>query len=429
MSAPIKINIPESFRDMFDKKWRYRIYYGGRGGGKSESIARALLVIGMQNSVRILCCREFQSSIADSVHKLLADIIRSHGLDSFYTITQATIRGANGTEFIFKGLRHNATEIKSMAGIDYCFVEEAEKVSNNSWELLIPTIRKDGSSITIVFNPKNRNDPTYERFVATTRDDALVKKISWRDNPFFPKTLDKERRALKDSDPVAYEHIWEGQFDTRRSGAVYAKQMAKARDDGRIGRVPYDPCSEVFTAWDLGWGDATSIWWGQFVGRELRWIDFFEDSGQQLGHYAKAIKDKTYNYMRQGHFLPHDGGHGNIRGESVTKQLAALGVHNRVLPRETDVSAGIELLRQTIEFSVFDADKCKDGISALENYSYKWDEERGIFKSTPQHDWTSHAADAARYMALAAKEIKGTISAKRNVSFSIENNSGGWMGV
>lgn len=404
--------------------WRFRVYYGGRGGGKSESVCRALLAIGVKQPIRVLCCREFQASIADSVHKLLADIIRTHGLDSFYSITQASIKGINGTEFIFKGLKHNANEIKSMAGIDYCFVEEAEKVSNNSWELLIPTIRKDGSSITIVFNPKNPTDPTYQRFVAKNYDDALVKKISWRDNPFFPEVLDKERRRLEQSDKDAYQHVWEGDFDTRKNGAVYAKQLATARAEGRICKVPYDPSAPVFTAWDLGFGDATSIWWLQFVGRELRWLESYENSGEQLGHYVEIVKAKKYSY--DWHYLPHDGGHGNIRGDSVSKQLHAMGLKNIVLPRESDITPGIELLRQTIAYSAFDAEKCNDGLHALENYGYEWDEERQIFKSRPKHDWTSHYSDCARYAAQAAAQQKGSLL-KVNDPYKRSAHNAGWM--
>ena len=421
-----KIQIPVAFKGMFDP-WRFRVYYGGRGGGKSESVCRALLVIGLQKQIRVLCCREFQASIADSVHKLLSDVIRAHSLDGFYSITQNTIRGKNGTEFIFKGLKHNANEIKSMAGIDYCFVEEAENVSNRSWELLIPTIRKDGSSITIVFNPKNMNDPTYQRLVAKHYDDALVKKVSWRDNPFFPDVLEKERQRLEVADPEAYQHIWEGEFDTRRSGAIFAKQLSAAQADGRITKVPYDPSSEVFTAWDLGWADSTAIWWLQWVGRELRWLEYYENAGEQLDHYAKLIKSKSYNYMSNGHFLPHDGGHGNIRGDSVAKQLASLGVQNQVLPRETDINPGIDLTRQTIAFSCFDAQGCKDGLLALENYAYKWDDERGIFKSSPEHNWASHGASAARYAAIAAGRLKGKFVTTVPVKPDPRNQHLSWM--
>jgi len=428
LSGQIEIVIPEAFEEMFNPKWRYRTYYGGRGGGKSENVCRALLVIGMQRSIRVLCCREFQTSIADSVHKLLSDIIKEHNLDTFYTITQAAIRGKNGTEFIFKGLKHNATEIKSLANVDFCFVEEAEKVSHNSWEMLIPTIRKEGSSINVVFNPKNPTDPTYERFIKTQRDDAYVRKVSYKDNPFFPAVLEKERQELEKKDAEAYQHVWLGEFDTRRSGAVYAKQLAKAREENRITRVPYDPGAEVFCAFDLGFGDSTAIWWLQFVGRELRWLESYENNGEQIDHYAKIVKDKPYNYARIAAYLPHDGGHGNIRGDSISKQLNALGVKNTVLTRETDINPGIELLRQTIAYSVFDADKCADGLHALENYAYEWDEERATFKSKPAHNWTSHYADSARYAAIAASQRKAGLSAGKPVSYAVNQSRGSWMG-
>lgn len=354
----------------------------------SESICRALLIKGMQEPRRVLCCRELQTSIAESVHKLLTLIIEDHNLDDFYTITQTSIRGKNGTEFLFKGLRHNAKEIKSMAHIDEVFAEEAENISDASWEVLIPTIRKDGSSINVAFNTKNITDPTYKRFVATLQPDTYVKKVSWRDNPFFPDVLNKERIKLQGTDPEAYAHIWEGEPDTRRSGAVYAKQMLKAREEGRICIAPHDPATEVFTAWDLGYGDSTSIWWLQWVGRELRWLEYYENAGEQIDFYAKIIKSKPYNYSTA--YLPHDGGHGNIRGLSISQQLRNLGIKNYVLDRETSTTPGIDLLRQTIGFSVFDVKKCAEGIRCLESHAYKWDEDRGIFKDTPSHDWTSH---------------------------------------
>lgn len=401
------IQIPKAFKGLFEPK-RYKVFYGGRGGGKSVAAANALLIKGMQKPTRVLCTRELQTSIADSVHRLLSDLIRKHGLEDFYEILQTTIRGKNGTEFLFKGLRHNITEIKGFEGVDLVWVEEAENISEMSWELLIPTIRKEGSEIWIILNPRNATDPTYQRFIATPHDDVMLKKVSWRDNQFFPEVLRREMEKLKTRDPDAYAHIWEGELDTRRSGAVYAKQLSKAREDGRICRVPYDPVSEVFTAWDLGFGDATSIWWLQFVGRELRWIEYYENSGEQLDHYAKIVKSKPYNYSK--HYIPHDGGHGNIRGDSVSRQLSLLGLPNIVLEREQDINPGIELLRQTIAFSVFDDKNCSEGIRCLENYAYKWDEERGVFKDKPTHDWSSNGADSARYAARAASQIKGSLS-------------------
>jgi phage terminase large subunit len=263
-----KIDIPKAFLFLFKPK-RYKVLYGGRGGAKSHTIARYLLVEGMRSKHRFLCTRELQGSIQDSVHKLLSDIINSEpALSDYYDVQKATIVGKNGTEFLFKGLKHNITEVKSTEGITKCWVEEAEKVSDQSWEVLIPTIRDAGSEIIVSFNPKNLTDPTYQRFVVNATDDMVVKKVSWRDNPFFPDVLKAEAEKLKKQDADAYNHIWEGEPDLRRNGAVYAKQILAARDDKRITRVPYDPSCEVFTAWDLGFGDATAIWWCQFVGRE-----------------------------------------------------------------------------------------------------------------------------------------------------------------
>lgn len=393
------------------KPKRYKVGYGGRGGGKSTAFGTALLVKGMQSKCLFLCCREYQVSISDSVHRLLAEIIEAEGMAEFYEVQKTTIKGKNGTEFIFKGLKHNIAEIKGLQGVDVAWADEAENISDRSWELLIPTIRKDGSEIWVTFNTKNLSDPTYKRFVATQSDDIECKKISWRDNPFFPTVLDKERLKLQDRDKEAYDHIWEGEPDTRRSGAIFAKQIALARTEGRITKVPYDPVSEVFTAWDLGFGDSTAIWWLQFVGRELRWLECYDNSGEQLQHYAQIVKNKPYNYMRNGHFLPHDGAHGNIRGDSVSKQLASLGVQNQVLQRESDINPGIETLRQTISYSVFDDEKTKDGVYALENYGYEWDEDKGVFKPKPLHNWTSHYADAGRYAAIAAGIVKNKISA------------------
>jgi phage terminase large subunit len=386
--------------------------------------------MGMQKPMRFLYTREIQKSIKDSVHQLLADIIRANPvLSSFYEIQEQIIRGRNGTEFKFRGLKHNTTDLKSLEGTDICVIEEAENVSDNSYEILIPTIRKPESEIWAIFNVKNITDPTYRRFITEAGEDTISRKVSWRDNPYFPKVLKDEMEKLKATDEAAYLHIWEGEPDTRRSGAIFAKQIAKAREDGRVTKVPYDPAYEVFTAWDLGFGDATSIWWLQFAGRELRWLEYYENSGEQLGHYTQIVKSKPYNYMRNGHFLPHDGAAGNIRGDSVSKQLFTMGLPNQVLVRETDINPGIELARQTFAYSVFDEKKCADGLHALTQYHYEWDEDRGVYKPKPNHDWTSHAASAARYAAIAASKIKVGLSAPVvEVKHNPFRSTNAWMG-
>lgn len=199
---------------------RYKVAHGGRGSSKSWSVARALLIKAQQKKLRILCTREFQSSITDSVHKLLSDQVTNLGLDSFYTIQQRSIFGLNGSEFIFEGIRHNVNKIKSTEGIDICWVEEAEKVSENSWQVLIPTVRKEESEIWITFNPDLETDPTYKRFVKNKPPDALVQEVNWRDNPFFPKVLEKEKDYDFTVDADAAMHVWEGHCRENTAAAV-----------------------------------------------------------------------------------------------------------------------------------------------------------------------------------------------------------------
>lgn len=424
-----EIIIPSVFKFLHTPS-RYKTLYGGRGGAKSHNVARTLLVMGMEKPMRIVCAREIQKSIKDSVHALLADIIRSHRLEWFYEIQESVIKGKNGTEFKFRGLKHNTTDMKSLEGIDILAIEEAENVSNNSYEIVIPTVRKEGSEIWVIFNTKNISDPTYQRFVARQDPDNLVKKVSWRDNPFFPEVLNKERFKLLKDDPEAYQHIWEGEPDIRRSGAIYAKQIAKAREEGRICKVPYDSGSEVFTVWDLGFGDATTIWWLQFVGRELRWLDYYENYGELLPHYADIIKGKPYHYMKNGHFLPHDGDAGNIRGAAPSAQLKSLGVYTQTIDRagNQDVIRGQrELLSTVLGYSVFDEEKTKEGLFCLESYHFEWDDDRNVFKKTPEHDWSSHAADAARSVGIVVEKLKGMMAKSKPTSMRLPSGCGGWM--
>lgn len=203
------------------KPARYKVTYGGRGGGKSFTIASWLDIYGVKRPIRVLCAREYQVSIRDSVHRLLADRIAALGLSQFYTVTQTSIIGTNGTEFIFKGLHHNAQEIKSMEGVDICWVEEASSVSAESWDVLIPTIRKPGSEIWLSFNPLSPDDATWTRFVKNPPPGAWVQKVLYSDNPWFPAVLDEERRHLQEIDPELYQHIWLGEPRTISDAQVF----------------------------------------------------------------------------------------------------------------------------------------------------------------------------------------------------------------
>lgn len=214
-----------SFAPKFDilfKPARYKVLYGGRGAAKSWEITRALIIKGLQSKLRVLCAREIQHSIADSVHKLLSEQIYEMGFAPWYKITKNTITGVNGTEFIFSGLRFNVREIKSKEGIDICWIEEAQSVSEESWDVLIPTIRKEKSEIWLSFNPDAETDPTYRRFVIDPPPDSFVRKVGWQDNPWFPDVLRQEMEYLKRVDYEAYLHVWEGEV-RRISDAIIFK--------------------------------------------------------------------------------------------------------------------------------------------------------------------------------------------------------------
>ncbi len=207
--AQITAKLPPAFEGLM-KPARYKVYYGGRGGAKSWSIAKILVIKAYSQKLRILCGREFQNSIADSVHRLISDQIDELGLKAFFTITQTSIISAIGSQFIFKGLQRSIQEIKSTEGIDIAWIEEAQNTSEQSWKVLIPTIRKEGSEIWVSFNPENESDPTYQRFVLNTPPDTIVQKVNWVDNPHFPETLNRERLYMLSVDPEAYQHVWEG---------------------------------------------------------------------------------------------------------------------------------------------------------------------------------------------------------------------------
>lgn len=220
MDNGTRIQLPEVLSGLFEPH-RYKIMYGGRGGGKSYAVASRLDGLGVERPLRVLCAREYQVSIKDSVHRLLADRIEALGLSQFYTVTQTSIVGTNGTEFIFKGLHHNAQEIKSMEGVDICWVEEASSVSAESWDVLIPTIRKQGSEIWLTFNPLSPDDATWQRFVKNPPPGAWVQKVLFSDNPWFPEVLDDERRHLQEIDPELYQHVWLGEPRTISDAQVF----------------------------------------------------------------------------------------------------------------------------------------------------------------------------------------------------------------
>lgn len=419
-SAIAKAEFPVKLQGLFQKS-RYKVAYGGRGGAKSWGIARALLILGAKNQLRILCAREFMTSMRDSVHKLLCDQIEALGLTGFYEITQASIRGKNGTEFSFVGLKNNVANVKSYEGVDICWVEEAQTVSRLSWNVLIPTIRKEGSEIWISFNPELETDETYQRFVMNPPEDAIVIKINWSDNPWFPETLRAEKDALKARDLEAYNQVWEGLCRQTVDGAIFAKEMQQAELDGRITKVPYDATKPVHAVFDLGWADNTAIWFLQFVGMETRLIRYIEDSQKTMSHYLATMQ--TFGYVYDTIWLPHDAENKTLaaQGRSIDDIVRGAGYKTQIMPRVPIVDS-INAARTIFPSIWFDREKCAEGLDCLRHYRYEVDPETGQFSRNPLHDQYSHGADAFRYIALMIKE-----PAKRKKQPQIAMASS-WMG-
>jgi phage terminase large subunit len=382
---------------------RYKVAYGGRGGAKSWGIARALLILAAKNPLRILCAREYMTSMKDSVHKLLCDQIISLGLLDFYEITQNSLRAKNGSEFAFVGLKNNVANVKSYEGVDICWVEEAQTVSQRSWNTLIPTIRKEKSEIWISFNPELESDETYQRFVVNPPENSKVVKINWSDNPWFPETLRLEKDSLKARDIEAYNTVWEGLCRQTVDGAIFAREMQMADLEGRIIKVNYDPNKPVHAVFDLGWSDATAIWFVQFIGMETRLIRYVEDSQKTISDYL--AKMQTFGYVYDTLWLPHDAENRTLaaNGRSIEQIVRAAGYKTKIIPK-TPIVDSINAARTLFRNCWFDRENCYDGLQCLRHYRYEVDPDTKAFSKTPVHDQYSHGADAFRMLGLMVNE-------------------------
>ncbi len=420
---------PDNLQILFQPK-RYKVLWGGRGAGRSWGVARALLLLGTKRAIRVLCCRELQKSISESVHAVLKDQIEALGLSSFYQVEKNKIYGANGTSFSFEGIKNNTTAIKSYEGIDYCWVEEGNKVSKASWGVLIPTVRKETpldwrargmakpefqAEIWITFNPDLETDYTFTRF---TKDKNLVPvehvgssgqiwvshessstvsvKMTYRDNPWFPEVLRADMEADKERDFDEYLNVWEGHTKLQLEGAVFKKQLQKIRADGRICSVPYEPEVPVNTYWDLGKRDYCAIWFGQYVGMQFRLLSFFEDTGLEVEDYVREVLSREYTYGT--HYLPHDSKHSRLgMKHSIEKQIRTKLRNVLVVPKINSIADGTNMLRMFLAKCWFDELECADGIGHLSRYTFQIDV-NGNYSDEPLHDKEGHTdcADALR---------------------------------
>lgn len=381
---------------LWSKNKRYKVLYGGRGSGKSWSVGIHLVLRAYEEKIRVLCTREIQSSIRDSVHKLLSDTISHLGLDSAFVVQRDGIFGANGSEFLFKGLRHNISEIKSTEGLDVVWVEEAEKVGYESWEVLIPTIRKPNSEIIVSFNPDDAKSSTYTRFVEKEGKPVIVERgavalMNYRDNDWFPEVLRMEMEYDKRTDFEKYEHVWMGKPKKYGDACIFKGKIFIEDFETPEG-------SRFFFGADFGFSqDPTCL---------VRcWINEIETPANE-----KNIQDLMIDYEGYGigveirdHAVLYDtvpeSRRWRIVGDSSRPETIS---HIRqdgfsidgAKKGQGSVADGIEYLRSFRR--IYINPRCKGSIGDFSNYKWKVDRNTNEILPIPV-DASNHSPDAVRY--------------------------------
>jgi phage terminase large subunit len=403
----VECTIPEKLAFLFEPH-RYKVAYGGRDGAKSTSVAKALLVQGMEKPLRIGCFREVQKSIKDSVHKLLSDQIAEMHLGNFYEVLQTEIRGKNGTEILFAGLSSQTRDnIKSFERLDRAWVEEAQSVSKRSWDILIPTIRAPGSEVIVTFNPDMSTDDTFKRFVLTQPPDCIVVKINYTDNPWRSKALDAEREKMRTESPEDYAHIYLGECRPAVEGAIYYNEVSKLQASGRLASVPYDPMLRVHVVADLGYNDFMSLILVQRLASEIRVIRYIEDRQRDIPSYSQELKALGYNWGKV--WLPHDAraktlaAVSNPLGATAQEQFEKLGWQTEIV-ENIDIEQGIRKVREVFPRVIIDKANASELVSRLGRYRRRVNSEGQA--STPLHDDSSHGSDGFRYLALTADQMQ-----------------------
>lgn len=394
---PLDVEFPEKLLPLMGKGKRFRYYvaFGGRAGGRSWAFARALILQCLSDPLFVLCAREIQKSLDESVKLLLENQIKLLGLEAWFRITDTEIVGLNGSRIVFAGLKNmSAKNIKSYEGVDIVWVEEAESVSKQSWNNLTLTIRAERSEIWVTFNPEMDTSETYQRFVVNPPDDAWVQKVTWADNPWFPSVLEGDRRKMEREDPDEYDNVWMGNPRTVVAGAIYAKEIVAALEEQRFRNVPYDPRLLVHTIWDLGWNDQTAIIFAQRLHSEIRLIDYEEESFMRPDEWAKRLGDKPYVYG--SHWLPHDGDNETQAGQGVSlkKQLRPLlGMMPEIIKRPESLEVPIRAARMMWPRVYMDKTKCLRLMDCLKHFRRNVPQTTGE-PGTPVKDEYRHGADA-----------------------------------
>lgn len=413
--AVAQVELPPKLIAVFSGAARYRGAYGGRGSGKTRSFAKMAAIRGYQlskagKSGLIITGREYMNSLAESsLAEVKQAIAGTDWLAAAYDIGESAVRTKDGRiAFMFAGLRRNLDSVKSKAHIHLLWVDEAEPVSEAAWQKIIPTVRENDSEIWVTWNPESRLSATHKRFREAKPHEAKIIAINWRDNPWFPAVLEKERQADFLLRPESYAHIWEGDFADFIAGAYYAAPLQKARLEGRIGALAADPLLPRQAFWDIGGtgakADATAIWVAQFVGREIHVLNYYEAQGQPLSAHIDWLGAHGLAAARM--VLPHDGAtRDRVHDVSFESALRQAGFEVETIANQGAGAARlrIEAARRLFPQMRFDEAQCQGGLAALAAYHEKRDANRNIGLG-PEHDWASHAADAFGLLCVAYEE-------------------------
>lgn len=390
---------------------RYKAVYGGRGSGKSHFFAERMIEDSLaERGLRSVCIREVQKSLKESAKRLLEDKLLAMRLgeaDGFKVYREVIETPGSGT-IIFQGMQdHTADSIKSLEGYDRAWVEEAQSFSERSLSLLRPTIRAEGSELWFSWNPRRKTDPVDKMFRGESPPTgSIIRRANWSDNPWFPSVLEQERLDCLASNADQYDHIWEGGYATVVEGAYYARALAEARKSGRVSRVSADPLMQLRAFWDIGVRDATAIWIAQFVGREVRVLDYYEASGQPLSTHLEWMRAKGYGSALC--VLPHDASHADvITASRFEDHISAAGFDVETIPNQGKGAAlkRVEAGRRLFPSIWFNAETTSAGVEALGYYHERKDEARNVGLG-PEHDWASHGADAFGLMCVAYEAPK-----------------------
>lgn len=410
----------------------YKVLYGGRYGFKSWSVARALLLLGINKPLRILCAREVQLSIKASVHQVLEDQIQRMGIGSHYEVLESEIRG-NGTKFIFTGLAtHTVETIKSYENIDICWVEEGQTITARSWEILDPTIRKEGSEIWCTFNPSLESDPTYQMFVVHPPPGAVVVKTSWRDAPpgWYTDIINSKRLHFKKTNPDDYPNVYEGELRPAVEGAIFYREVMSMEQGGRIGNVPYDPMLRAHVIIDLGFNDEMAIAVIQKLTSEIRIIHYIEDTQRTLDDYSTELKALRYNWGKV--WLPYADGFSRDykTGKGADQILRALGwqVARKEQVADLDVETGIKITRMVFPRFYVDKTHCSRLIEVWKRYKRHVNQHTGE-AGTPVKDSASHGGDCTRYIAINIDNMSNELDRKprpRGVGYDMLDEAVGY---